>query len=56
MKLFCKLTDNAFEWSDDIQLLPANCVGCPYTLCYQAMRERVRDNVDGKQLEFDFGN
>lgn len=52
--LFCAALQDILQWSDEDTLLPARCVGCPYSMCYNAMRERVRDNVDGKQLEFDF--
>lgn len=51
--LFCMSTNNSFEWADQ-KVLPARCVGCPYTLCFNAMRERVRDNLEQSQLEFDF--
>lgn len=53
-KLYCMLNHDTFDWSEANQLLPLRCEGCPYTNCFQCMRERVRDNVDKTQLEFQF--
>lgn len=52
--LFCQQTDGVFQWSKSQCVLPARCVGCPYQICFNVMRERVRDNLNESQLEFDF--
>lgn len=53
-QLFCGATDEVFEFGNAQCTLPARCVGCPWQVCFNAMRERVRDNCDKMQLEFDF--
>lgn len=53
IKLYCCEYDNIFEFSDK-DILPARCEGCSHVLCAKVMRERVRNNIDKLQLEFDF--
>ena len=54
MKLYCSALKDTFTFTEH-DIFPARCVGCDHQICLSVMRERVRENIDKTQLEFDFG-
>ena len=52
--LYCPLLKDVFVFKNT-DILPGRCEGCEKKTCLEVMKQRVRDNIENAQLEFNFG-